>query len=71
MYVYLTVLQKFTKLYTLSPIGRTVSSFADREQVAPNLIPNQYCGVDYRNDPKFSDSQALANSADPDQTTAV
>ena len=22
----------------------------------------------YRNDPKFSDTQALANSADPDQT---
>ena len=25
-------------------------------------------GFNYRNDPKFSDGQVLANSADPDQT---
>lgn len=25
----------------------------------------------YRNDPKFSDSQAYANSTDPDQTTLL
>ena len=27
-----------------------------------------YSGIEYRNDPKFSDRCAWANSADPDQT---
>ena len=32
----------------------------------PSLQMFDVCN--YRNDPKFSDTQALANSADPDQT---
>ena len=42
MYFYQTEHQKFTKPYTLSLIGPTVSSFAYREPVAPNRTPNQY-----------------------------
>ena len=42
MYYYKPVHQTLTQPYTLSPIRPNVSSFAHREQVAPNLTPNQY-----------------------------
>ena len=37
------------------------------------MDPDQYCILIwiYRNDPKFSDRQIWANSADPDQTTGA
>ena len=35
-----------------------------------NIRP-RYNTIGYRNDPKFSDRQAWANSADPDQTAPV
>ena len=36
--------------------------------MSTNIKENRFLEANYRNDPKFSDRQVWANSADPDQT---
>ena len=40
----------------------------DNRRLKEEFYKNPCISFDYRNDPKFSDRQAWANSADPDQT---
>ena len=49
--------------------GRMANSVdLDQTALVLHCLPRPVCPNTYRNDPKFSDRYAWANSADPDQT---